>query len=133
VTIEKFVRFVIVGAAATGIQYVILFMLVHWGMLDPVLASSIGFLVSSFANYFMNYHFTFRSTQRHGLTLMKFMTLAGIGLSLNSVVMRTLTQMGLHYLLAQVCATGVVLLSNFVGNSLWTFRPVETGTPDSTR
>jgi putative flippase GtrA len=124
VSVLQFIRFALVGAVATGIQYVILFILVHWGGVDAVVASSTGFIISSFANYFLNYHFTFRSNQRHGLTIIKFMTLAGIGLVLNSIIMQALTKLGLHYLIAQMCATAGVLLSNFIGNSLWTFRPV---------
>jgi putative flippase GtrA len=116
-----------VGAVATAIQYAFLFILVHWGGAGPVWASSVGFIVSSFANYILNYHFTFRSTERHGPVMLKFMTLAGTGLILNSLVMRMLTKVGLYYLIAQLCTTGIVLLSNFTGNSLWTFRPARDG------
>jgi putative flippase GtrA len=122
-----------VGAVATGIQYVLLFMLVHWFAFDPVWASAAGFIVSAFANYFLNYRFTFRSNQRHGPAILKFMILAGIGLILNSIVMQALTKVGLHYLIAQMAATAGVLFSNFVGNSLWTFRPAtqrENGTTE---
>jgi len=42
-------------------------------------------------------------------------------LGINSLLMQVLVQSGWHYLLAQVCATAVVFLWNFVGNSLWTF------------
>jgi putative flippase GtrA len=28
----------------------------------------------------------------------------------------------LHYLIAQVIATGIVLIWNFLGNRIWTFR-----------
>jgi len=35
--------------------------------------------------------------------------------------MHLMTGAGVHYLLAQVCATSVVLFWNFVGNSVWTF------------
>jgi len=133
VTVQKFVRFVMVGAVATGIQYVILFILVHLRAADPVWASSIGFIASSFANYILNYHFTFQSTQRHGLALLKFMTLAGIGLILNSLVMRSLIKVGLYYLIAQICATAFVLLSNFIGNSVWTFRDANNRENGSTQ
>lgn len=118
----RFSRFALVGAIATGIQYLILFMLVHWAWFDPVMASSIGFAVSAMANYFLNYHYTFRSNQGHGPALIKFMALASVGLILNSIIMQVLTVGGLHYLIAQVCATVGVLLWNFSGNSLWTFR-----------
>ena len=118
----RFYRFVLVGGVATGLQYLILILLVHLIGMDPVLASATGFVLSAFANYFINYHYTFGSNQRHVAALPKFSVLASVGLLLNSAIMSGLIRMGLHYLPAQVIATVVVLLWNFVGNSLWTFR-----------
>ena len=118
----KFTRFALVGGVATSIQYLLLFILVHWTGSNPVLASSLGFVVSAFANYLLNYHYTFRSKHQHGTALLKFMVIAGVGLILNSTIMQTLTVEGLHYLIAQVIATAGVLLWSFTGNNLWTFR-----------
>jgi putative flippase GtrA len=101
---------------------VILFCLVSLAQTDPVLASAVGFLMGALANYLLNYHFTFRSTQPHGPALLKFATLASIGLLLNSAIMQLLARGALHYLLAQVVATGTVLFWNFFGNACWTFR-----------
>jgi len=118
----RFSRFALVGATATSIQYVILFILVHWVKSDPVLASSLGFILSASVNYILNYHYTFRSSQQHGPAVIKFMTLASVGLILNSIIMQFLTQSELHYLIAQLCTTFVVLFWNYSGNALWTFR-----------
>jgi putative flippase GtrA len=115
-------RFGLVGAVATGIQYVILIALVRELGMWPALASAIGFVVSAFGNYLLNYHFTFRSERPHGPAAMKFVTLAAVGLAINFALMQALGVAGVYYLLAQVCATAVVFLWNFVGNSLWTFR-----------
>jgi putative flippase GtrA len=117
----KLLRFGLMGAVATGIQYVILVVLVHEGVW-PAVASAIGFVVSAFGNYLLNYHFTFRSRQSHGPAATKFVMLAGGGLVINFVLMHVLVGAGWYYLLAQVLVTAVVFLWNFVGNSLWTFR-----------
>jgi putative flippase GtrA len=123
----RLVRFGLVGAVATGLQYVILVMLVReLGVWAP-LASGVGFVTSAAANYLLNYHFTFRSRRRHASAAVKFLTLATVGLAINSVLMQVLVAAGWHYLLAQVCATAVVFLWNFVGNSLWTFGAEPTG------
>ncbi|MDB6042979.1 MAG: hypothetical protein JWM63_1530 [Gammaproteobacteria bacterium] len=119
--LRRLVRFGAVGVVATGIQYVILVALVHGAGYGPTVASAIGFTVSASANYLLNYYFTFRSQRRHGPAVAKFVTLAGMGLIVNSVLMQVLVWAGWYYMLAQVCATGVVLLWNFLGNSLWTF------------
>jgi putative flippase GtrA len=117
----KLLRFGLVGGVATGIQYVILVVLVHEGVW-PAVASAIGFVVSAFGNYLLNYHFTFRSRESHGPAATKFVMLAGGGLVINFVLMHVLVGAGWYYLLAQVLVTAVVFLWNFVGNSLWTFR-----------
>jgi putative flippase GtrA len=117
----KLLRFGLVGAVATGIQYVILVVLVHEGVW-PAVASAIGFVVSAFGNYLLNYHFTFRSRESHGPAATKFVMLAGGGLVINFVLMHVLVGAGWYYLLAQVLVTVVVFLWNFLGNSLWTFR-----------
>jgi putative flippase GtrA len=118
----RFTRFATVGAVASAVQYLILYGLVQYMLVDPTLASSIGFVVSAYGNYILNYHYTFRSRGRHGPAMTKFILLASAGLFLNSTSMRVLTSQGLYYLVAQLCATFIVLLWNFVGNSLWTFR-----------
>jgi putative flippase GtrA len=122
VILERFPHFAFVGAVSTGIQYLILSGAVILAHADPVAASAFGFVVAAVANYFLNYHLTFRSTQAHGPAFLKFVILASIGLLLNSGIMQLLARGALHYLLAQVVATGVVLIWNFFGNACWTFR-----------
>lgn len=125
----RFVRFTAVGGIATAIQYALLILLVRGFGMAPTPASSIGFALSAGVNYLLNYRFTFRSNRPHGPAAAKFALLAGTGLLINAAIMHVLTGMGVYYLIAQVCATGVVLFWNFIGNSLWTFRvPVEEHT-----
>lgn len=117
----RFIRFTAVGGFATAIQYVLLIALVRGAGMAPTPASSIGFVLSAVVNYLLNYRFTFQSSRPHGPAATKFALLAGTGLLINAAIMHVLTGMGVHYLLAQLCATGVVLFWNFIGNSLWTF------------
>ncbi len=123
-------RFTVVGGIATAIQYAILILLVRSFGMAPTPASSIGFVLSAFVNYLLNYRFTFHSRRPHVPAMAKFGLLAGTGLLINAAIMHWMVGAGVHYLLAQVCATGVVLFWNFIGNSLWTFGagPVEEHT-----
>ena len=123
----RFLRFAAVGSVATAIQYALLIALVRGLGMAPTPASSLGVVLSAGANYLLNYRFTFRSNRPHGPAAAKFGLLAGVGLLVNAAIMRLMTGAGVHYLIAQVCATAVVLFWNFIGNSLWTFgvRPVE--------
>jgi putative flippase GtrA len=117
----RIVRYLVVGGIATAIQYAILVFLVRGFGMAPTAASSIGFVLSAVVNYLLNYRFTFQSDRPHGPAAAKFGVLAATGLLLNAVVMRLMTRAGVHYLIAQICATGVVLFWGYIGNSLWTF------------
>lgn len=89
----------------------------------PTFASGIGFGISALSNYLLNYHLTFKSRNAHVEAATKFFIIAMLGLLLNSVIMLVGTEiLIMHYLLAQVMATGIVLVWNFTGNYLWSFR-----------
>ena len=121
--LEKFIRFACVGAFGVVVQYLILIVLIELFAQNTVIASAAGFVVAAGVNYFLNYHFTFASDKRHHETLPKFAIIASIGLVLNSAIIAAGTELlGLHYLLAQALAIGVVLIWNFFGNLLWTFN-----------
>lgn len=121
----RFGRFLGVGAFATGLQYALLVLGCEVLAVDPVAASAVGFVVSAVANYWLNYHFSFRSSRRHRSAAGRFALVAGAGLALNTLLMQTLAEhLGLQYLLAQVLTTAVVLIWNFFANALWSFaRP----------
>ena len=119
--LSRFVRFALVGGIATAIQYALLILLVRGFAMAPTPASSIGFVLSAVVNYLLNYRFTFQSSRPHAPAMAKFGLLAGAGLLINAAIMHLMVTAGVHYLLAQVCATGVVLFWNFIGNTLWTF------------
>ena len=124
---SRFVRFAAVGAVATAIQYGLLILLVRGFGVAPTPASSIGFALSAGVNYLLNYRFTFRSNRPHGPAAAKFGLFAGTGLLINASMMHLLVAAGVHYLMAQIFATAVVLLWNFISNSLWTFGPRPVG------
>jgi putative flippase GtrA len=125
--LSRFVRFSLVGGVATAIQYALLILLVHAFGMAPTPASCIGFVLSAGVNYLLNYRFTFQSDRPHAAAAAKFGLLAGTGLLINAAIMRLMTGAGVQYLIAQACATGVVLLWNFAGNSLWTFGTAPVG------
>ena len=120
--VHKFGRFLLVGALCTGLQYLVLVALVEGLGLSATAASTIGYAASSAVNYFLNYSFTFNSAARHRRSLPRFVLIGVFGLLLNGAVTFVGTSIyGVHYLLAQVAATIVTLLWNFLANLRWTF------------
>jgi putative flippase GtrA len=122
-TLKQFILFTAIGGIGTGGQYVTLVALVESGLLDAVPASVIGFAVGAVINYFLNYRFTFNSNKSHKEAMTKFFIVAVCGALLNTALMYVgIHTLRLYYLLAQIVATGIVLLWNFAANKLWTFK-----------
>jgi putative flippase GtrA len=119
---SQFLAFASAGGIGTAAHYLLLLALVMGWAVNPVLASALGFLAGLLVNYLLSHHWVFRSRRRHLETAFKFLVIAGAGLALNTGLMQIAISMaGIHYLLAQVLATAVVLLWNFAGNRFWTF------------
>lgn len=119
--IVKFMTFALVGAMGTLAHYSILYALVEAYNVNPIWGSGYGAFAGLIINYVLNYSLTFKSRQSHKQTLPKFALIALLGFCLNIVLMTLLTP-HLYYLYAQILTTGVVLIWNFLANSLWTFQ-----------
>lgn len=123
--IRQFLTFTGVGAVGTAGHYLTLILLVELLSLDPVVSTTMGFVVGALINYILNYKYTFVSNKSHRETLIKFFIVAIIGAVINSTIMFIGTKLlAINYLLAQVIATGIVLLQNFILNKIWTFAEV---------
>jgi putative flippase GtrA len=113
--------FLLVGGAATGLHYAVMFLCVAAVQLPVVWASAIGFTVSAVANYLLNARLTFRSSQPHSNTAPRFFVTAGVGLILNYFFLSILVSNGLQAIPAQLLTTLGVLTWNYCINGLWTF------------
>lgn len=122
-TIKQFSLFGLVGAVGTGAHYALLFFLVSRLAVHPVAASVTGAILGAVINYALNYRFTFRSARRHREAAPRFLAIAAVGLTLNAALMWFFVEpLRLHYLIAQLIATGCVLVWNYLGNRYWTFE-----------
>ncbi|OWW19320.1 GtrA family protein [Noviherbaspirillum denitrificans] len=121
--LSQFVRFFGVGVVSAIGHYGLLITLVQGFGVDSVGASAAGALLGAVINYTLNYHFTFRSNKRHRESAAKFAVVATIGLLLNTLLMWLgVDVLHIHYLLAQVLTTLLLLLWSFSANRWWTFR-----------
>ncbi|MGC4027481.1 MAG: GtrA family protein [Steroidobacteraceae bacterium] len=117
-----FSRFLGVGLAATALQYAVLVAGVELAGALPVRASALGFVCGSVLNYLLNRSYTFRSRVSHLRGVSRFIVIVALGLAANVLFMSLLNgYLGWNYVLSQIVTTGVVMLWNFVGHSLWTF------------
>jgi putative flippase GtrA len=117
----QLVRFTGVGAIGTGVHFAIFGLLAL--IMLPAIASGIGATFGAITNYILNYKFTFDSKKSHKETLPKYMIISGVGIVLNMLIVYLInTELGFHAYLAQIVATGFVLIFNFAGSKLWAFK-----------
>lgn len=121
-TARQFVTFAGVGAIGTTGHYATLVLLVEAFSVNPVYATTVGFVIGALVNYILNYKYTFQSDKPHVEAVTKFFAVASIGAVVNSSIMflgESVLQF--NYILVQIAATSIVLMENFLLNKWWTF------------
>jgi putative flippase GtrA len=117
----QFLRYAGAGAVGTAVHYAMLITLVQLARVDAVVASTAGAMAGALVNYVLNHRFTFASEKPHARALPRFALVSAAGVALNAAVLAGVLAVVPHYLVAQVVATGVVLVAGFVANRTWTF------------
>lgn len=119
---SRFVKFVGIGGCATAFQYILIVGFVEGVKMEPFYASVLSYLMSAVFNYWGNYHFTFAAARPHRSALPRFAVVSSAGLIINAIVFYVLySTMGFIYLIAQIIASALVLLWNFLANQFWSF------------
>jgi putative flippase GtrA len=120
---DSFRRFLVVGSACTAIQYALLVLMVDGFGWRPVLASGSSYAAAVVVNYELSRRWTFASGPARITTVLRFVLVSAIGLTLNVALFGAALRLGApHYVVAQVFATGVTLLVNFTLYRTWAFR-----------
>lgn len=119
---QQFLKFASVGLAGTGFHYIVLLILVTGFGIAPGTAAFVGASLGACLVYFLNRQFTFSSKRSHAATIPRFAALAIAGALLNGLIVGGLSSVGVHFIVAQVLATGFVLFINFVVSKKWVFK-----------
>jgi putative flippase GtrA len=118
-----FSRFVVSGGTAALVHWLILWLCVSRAGWEGTLSTTVGFVVAATVSYLLNYFWTFRSSSPHMHALPRFLAVAVTGLFLNAGIFAALLYViEVHYMLAQLAATGTVLFWNFFLQRAWSFR-----------
>jgi putative flippase GtrA len=118
----QFSKFAMVGVAGTVSHYIVLIALVKLAGMQPGRAAFAGASIGAIVVYLLNYRFTFASQRKHQETAPRFIVLAIVGALLNGALVGQLSGAGMHFLLAQLIATVLVLILNFVVSRTWIFQ-----------
>ena len=119
---QHFIRYTAVGAGATALHYLLLVLFVEGFGWPAWLASGFGAVAGAQAAYLGNRWYTFRHQGDMRASWPRFQATALIGALLGMGVVALAVRAGLHYLLAQMLATGLSLVLTFAINRVWTFR-----------
>lgn len=119
---RQFLRFAAVGGVATVIHYAILAALVELAHAPLIASTSAGFTAGALFSYVTNRRLNFETRPPFTRGLAKFFAFGLIGLALNGLILSALHRLGMHYMLAQCFATGIVLVYNFATARWIVFR-----------
>jgi putative flippase GtrA len=119
---RRLIRYTGVGAVATAVHYALLVGLVEAAGWAPAWASGAGAVVGAQVAYAGNRRYTFGHGGPVFASWWRFQGTAIAGALFGMAVVAIGVRLGLHYVAAQVLATGLNLLATFAINRAWTFR-----------
>jgi len=121
--VKQFIKFGIVGASSTIVDFAILNLLVLIFHLNVYLSATISFILAITNGFIWNRLWTFKSEGSKTLEYGKFMFVNIIGLGINLAIMFVLIQyFNLWYNFAKAAATAIVMFWNFYGSKKWVFK-----------
>jgi putative flippase GtrA len=119
----QFLKFGIVGVSNTLLTFAVYTLLLKVAGMWYLAASAIGFTAGAVNGFLLNRRWTFRGHVGDALTPVRYVVVQGCGLGLNEGLLYLfVVGAGLDKLLAQVFATGIVTVTTFTANRVWTFR-----------
>jgi putative flippase GtrA len=132
--IQRFLRFGLVGITGTLLDFALLTLLKEVFHLPTLGANTLSYSAGIINNFIFNRLWTFPEARRSPIATQfaQFAVVSLVGLAINDLLVTWLeAPLGLMfgsqergYLPAKLAATLVVLVWNFIGNRLWTFREI---------
>lgn len=121
--VRQFLKFAIVGASGTVVNFVVAHALEKTTTLSWFADFAVGFMVGGVSNYIFNRIWTFGSRRNPLVEGLQFLTVSAVALLAGRVVFAVAERTGFHHftttwLLATLSGTFV----NFFINKYWTFR-----------
>jgi putative flippase GtrA len=121
--VRRLIRYAISGGASALTHFGVGFLLVEGPGVRPVAASATGFVASVLVSYTLQHAWVFRSSARHLVASGRFLTVTGIALALNTLILWTGTEaLRAPFVAVQGVALVAIPVVNYAMNSRWTFR-----------
>ena len=111
------------GGIATACHYAVTIAAVELLRALPVVASVLGFAVGACVKYWLNYSVAFRSNARHVVALPRYAAALAVMMAANAAVFAALQAgLGVHYIVAQVITTIVLIPPGYLIYRHWVFH-----------
>jgi len=111
------------GGVSTASHYAVTIAGVEIVHVEPLVASIAGFAVGASVKYWLNYSVAFRSNARHTLAVGRYAVTLALMMGANAAIFAALQGgLGLHYLVAQVLTTILLIPPGYVIHRHWVFR-----------
>lgn len=122
---RRLVLYCIGGGLAVIAHYAVLILLVEFGDVRPLIATTLGFLTAVPINFAFQRALVFGELNAPGRRFARYCTVTAATFLLNGLIFAVLTDaLSGRYLMAQILTTGIVLAVNYLANSFWTFRKI---------
>lgn len=117
----QFSKFLIVGGLATLIDFLFLVLFVEVLMMETILSNTLSFTIALVFNYFASIKFVFRVNKQNSKIKNALVFIVGsiIGLGISNAILWAFRIINIHYLLAKIFATAVVMVFNFVTRKIF--------------
>ena len=120
---KRIIKFGIIGISGTVIDFAVLTTLVELAGFNILIANTISFIFGATNNFVWNKFWTFRNKdKKFKRQFFKYLTVAFIGLLINTALMHLFITLGLHYLIAKLIIAAIVVIWNYNGNKFWPFK-----------
>jgi len=120
---RSFTMYVVSGFASVATHYAFAIFAVEVLGWRALLATSAGFMVGAITKYLMNYFLAFASDAPHLKAIPRFAVMLLILFAANGAIFWTLHEhYALHYMVAQVITTAVLVPVGYLVNRWWVFR-----------
>ncbi|PAT43532.1 GtrA family protein [Vandammella animalimorsus] len=119
-------RFGTVGALATFVHLLIVWLLLKQTSTPLIIANTLAFLAAFVFSFIGNYIWTFRSPGKARRAMLRFFLIAASAFFINTLVLHALAQSGrFSALSAAMTSASLVPLISFLASKLWGFKTHE--------
>lgn len=120
---SQFIKFCFTGVINTLITLSLFYILTYKFKIFYLLANVISYIAGMINSYIMNRKWVFKSDNSVIKSSAKFLVINLLSLGLSTLLLHAFVKnLNLNKMLSQIITTGMVMIINYFGNKLWTFR-----------